>query len=132
MLADNRIAQLASWDEPSLKAELQYLIDCDVEFNCAAIGFSTPEVNYILERADNLGGRAKKPRKQTRKQISALAVCKADDVWRLGDHSLHCGTAHLEQADAIIRRWQAEIGEDATDGLTGEPFPARERNRRDY
>jgi len=45
---------------------------------------------------------------------------------------LHCGTAHLEQADAIIRRWQAEIGEDATDGLTGEPFPARERNRRDY
>src|SRR5262249_439025 len=123
MLADNRIAQLASWDETALRHELEYLVHCDIDFDFAATGFSGPEVNYILERADDHRARCK----VSRRPRNAPVVSKPDDVWCLGDHWLRCGPTHPEQVDAIVRRWQAETGADAIDPVTRGQFNDRER-----
>ena len=44
MLADNRLAELASWNPKALRRELSFLSDLDIDFDFGAIGFETPEI----------------------------------------------------------------------------------------
>ncbi|HUS98512.1 MAG TPA: DNA methyltransferase [Hyphomicrobiaceae bacterium] len=89
-IADNRLAELAEWDETMLAIELQGLIEID--YNVEVTGFETPEIDLVIS-----------------KQIAPIAVGPSDvipdiednkpavtrlgDVWRLGDHRLGCGDA---------------------------------------
>src|SRR5438128_9688768 len=52
LIADNRLAELASWNEKSLKRELQFLSELDIDFDFSAIGYDTAEVDFILEGSD--------------------------------------------------------------------------------
>ena len=122
-VADNRLAQLASWNKESLKRELEFLSDLDIDCDFSAIGFDAAEVEFILERNVDANDRAS----AHPIPIEAPAISKPGDLWRLGEHLLYCGSAHPHQADAIIRCWQADTGADAIDGLTGERFYERER-----
>src|SRR6516164_2270955 len=49
VIADNRLAEKAGWDREILAVELQGLIDLD--FDVTMIGFETPEIDIILEKA---------------------------------------------------------------------------------
>jgi ParB-like chromosome segregation protein Spo0J len=49
ILADNRLAELASWNRKALGRELRFLSDLDIDFDFTSIGFETAEVDFILE-----------------------------------------------------------------------------------
>lgn len=129
-LAENRLAQLASWDEDTLKRELAFLSDYDISFDFTAIGFETAEIEFILkteaDRHSHSGSRAK-PR---RMRAMPPAVSKCGDVWRLGDHVITCGEVQPDQVDRLIRDWQAQTGVAAIDVRSGQSFDAIERERR--
>src|SRR5437870_11078692 len=48
-LADNRIGELASWDNEKLAIELKELEAIDLHLDLVITGFETPEIDMILD-----------------------------------------------------------------------------------
>ena len=49
IIADNRLAEKAGWDQGLLALELDYLNSLDIEFDLTITGFEDPEIDVILE-----------------------------------------------------------------------------------
>lgn len=89
ILADNRLALSAGWDEEMLRVELESLKED--EFNLDVVGFTEEEIEEILagpeQTTSGLTDEDAVPDEQER------AVTVAGDVWVLGQHRLLCGDA---------------------------------------
>lgn len=88
MIADNRLAELASWDEVLLKKELQFLSGYDFDFS--AIGFDTPELDIILNGSTSAEGEEDR---LPQASSDRTPISKPGSLWLLGDHRLYCGDA---------------------------------------
>ena len=88
ILADNRLAELAGWDNSILAIELQHLINLD-DFDVAVVGFDVPEIDMIL------GEAGPEPDKDDVVDVdeTATAVSEPGDLWQLGEHRVLCGSA---------------------------------------
>ncbi|MFD0916870.1 site-specific DNA-methyltransferase [Pseudahrensia aquimaris] len=92
VLADNKLAENAGWDEELLAIELQGLID--LEFEIDDIGFSMTEIDIILDGAQDKGPTASDGHLDSVPPILAgPAVTHLGDLWHLGEHRLLCGDA---------------------------------------
>jgi hypothetical protein len=97
IIADNRLAEHASWDQKQLVRELHFLSELDIDYDFSAIGFDTPEIDFILEGIDELSDGAD----ALPKALNCSPVSKVGDVWLLGDHRLCCGNA-LESGPYLV------------------------------
>lgn len=52
VLADNKLALNAGWDEDLLAAELGALMSDDLDFDIGVTGFSIPEINSLMEAVE--------------------------------------------------------------------------------
>jgi DNA methylase/ParB-like nuclease domain len=90
ILADNRLAELASWDKAKLARELQYLVDLNYEVEIT--GFETPQIDLIFEEAASAD--AEDPADWTPPVDRAKPpVSRFGDAWWLGRHRLLCADA---------------------------------------
>lgn len=98
VIADNRLAETAGWDDDLLRLEIGSLIDMDLEFEIEAIGFETGEIDVLMAVEGGTGDTESLPEPEDGPAISELG-----DVWLLGRHRLVCGDA-LEAAsyDALM------------------------------
>ena len=96
VLADNKLALNAGWDQDILAIELQALIDLD--FDVTLTGFSLAEVDFTLDAARERDPEAPPGVEDEIPSIAAEAVTRMGDVWVLGRHRLVCGDAR-EAAD---------------------------------
>lgn len=80
ILADNRLAELAGWDEELLKIELDALKELD--FDIGLIGFEDFKFKEELLAEDNFDVEA---------ALEKPTVAKHGDVWTLGRHKIICG-----------------------------------------
>ena len=90
ILADNKIAQNAGWDRDILAIELQHLSSIELDFDVEITGFSTPEIDIIIDSPTVLPLAAEDdaiPEPIT----DAPAITQAGDIWELGKHRLICG-----------------------------------------
>ena len=89
VLADNKLALNAGWDEEMLRVELESLKEDD--FNLDLVGFTTEELDDLLhdpeETHEGLTDEDAAPEPQE------TAVTVPGDVWILGEHRLLCGDA---------------------------------------
>ena len=92
-LADNRLAQLGTWDNAALAIELAAIIEFD-ESPIEILGWDTAEIDVIL---DDIGTNetsvsASDPADE---QIEAPVdpVSRPGDLWLLGSHRLLCGSS---------------------------------------
>lgn len=90
VLADNKLALNAGWDEELLAEELKELLIQD-EFTIDITGFSIAEVDHIIE--GNPNEETGDPREDALPEGEAPSRCKLGDVWQLGRHRLICGNA---------------------------------------
>lgn len=103
VLADNKLALSAGWDQDLLAIELQGLID--LEFEVELTGFSIAEIDLVLDHAADRGVTA--PEGQTEARDDAVPaplpepVTRLGDIWQLGRHRLLCGDARL--AESYVR-----------------------------
>ena len=99
VIADNRLAETAGWDDDLLRLEIGSLIDMDLEFEIEAIGFETGEIDVLMAVEDGTGEAESVPEPE-----DGPAVCELGDVWLLGRNRLVCGDA-LEAAsyDALLK-----------------------------
>jgi DNA modification methylase len=89
IIADNRIAMNAGWDEELLKVELEALQIED--FDLDLLGFDPTEIDNILfsDEEDTSEEDEAVP------ELPEVPISKLGDVWILGDHRVLCGDATL-------------------------------------
>ncbi|MAY20778.1 MAG: DNA methylase N-4 [Erythrobacteraceae bacterium] len=89
-LADNRLAELATWDEEALAIEIAAIIEMD-ETPIEILGWETAEIDLILEDSAKRDFSSDAADEQI--QPPANAVSREGDVWQLGRHRLLCGSS---------------------------------------
>jgi DNA modification methylase len=111
-LADNRIAELATWDEEVLKVELSELVLEDLDFSISDVtGFAGPEIDAITFGptfgSDPADGETAAP---------ANPVTHIGDCWKADGVTLVCGDALRPATYAALD------GERANMALTDMPY----------
>jgi ParB-like chromosome segregation protein Spo0J len=115
MIADNRLTEIAYWDDRLLAEELQALSSVELDFDIEAIGFDMGEIDLRIESLD--------PKETSAvelpiPEVSGPAVTRVGDLWLIGQHRLICGDARSGAAHAEL------IGaERATAVFTDPPRP---------
>jgi DNA modification methylase len=101
VLADNKLALNASWDEQILAEELQNLISMDAEFDIEVTGFSISETDALIEglHPEEAGDPVDDELPEIPK---GPPVSCAGDLWLLGDHLVVCGSALEEDTYAAL------------------------------
>ncbi|HML90850.1 DNA methyltransferase [Methyloceanibacter sp.] len=93
ILADNKLAENAGWDEEILATELQFLLDSELDFEIGVIGFETHEIDILIdglavqEPGDPADDVLPEPPEQ------AATISREGDLWILGEHRLLCADA---------------------------------------
>jgi len=103
VIADNRLAELAGWDQDLLALELQGLAELDLDFDLEVIGFETPEVDLLIGHAAK-GQEADPADEVPAMDPEAPTVSRLGDLWAIGPHRLLCGDALDESAYARLLR----------------------------
>jgi DNA modification methylase len=90
VIADNKLALNAGWDEDLLAEELEALSLLDLDFDVTLTGFTIAEIDSLIE--------AKDPEEPGDPADDVLVTeaprrVQPGDVWRLGPHRLICGDA---------------------------------------
>ena len=91
-LADNRLAELAGWDEEMLTIELQHLSTIDLDCSIEVIGWDHAEIDVMLDQPEATEGKLD-PADEDVPPVQMQAVSRTGDIWLLGPHRLLCGSA---------------------------------------
>jgi DNA modification methylase len=92
-IADNRLSELASWNQTVLGEQLKLLADADLTFDIEATGFTIGEIDLHIESLSEM------PPGDGTDFIDDIAgpdVAILGDLWQLGEHRLLCGNALVE------------------------------------
>jgi DNA modification methylase len=99
VLADNRLAELAGWDEALLALELSELSGLDLEFDLTVTGFAVAEIDLLIEGAQTSAPAADAVPPL---DLETPPVSRLGDLWQLGPHRLLCGDARDRAAVARL------------------------------
>ncbi len=106
VLADNRLALNAGWDEAMLRVELDALREDD--FDIGLLGFDDEEIEALL--AEPGEAAAGKTDENAVPEAPETAVTVPGDVWLLGDHRLLCGdSTQIESVEKVLAGGLADM-----------------------
>jgi DNA modification methylase len=110
VIADNKLAMNAGWDDEMLRLELQDLIDSG--FDVDLTGFSQEEIDKLMpKQVEGLTDEDAVP------ETPETPVTVPGDIWILGDHRLMCGDS--TSIDAVEKLMD---GQKADMWLTDPPY----------
>jgi ParB-like chromosome segregation protein Spo0J len=143
MIADNRLAENASWNGPLVVEQLKQISLAEPDFAIETTGFELDEIEFGTV-SSTARPRRRPPRPDAVKPLrQALpSVCRDGDWWLLGSHRVGCGklgdavaemlsaredavvvlAAEPAAADAVIRGWQGRTGGIARQAESGRDF----------
>ncbi len=102
ILADNKLALSAGWDEEMLRLELEALAEQD--FELALTGFDDQELKDLLIAESQRLDPNEVP------EPPQIPTTKLGDVWVLGDHRLLCGDGlQIDLLDRLLDRRKCEL-----------------------
>jgi len=105
VIADNKLAELAGWDEELLAQELVALNA--EEFPLDVIGFSDEELAGLLDSDLTVGGQEGEDEAPAPPEV---AISQAGDRWSCGDHVVLCGDAtQPPDLDALLAGKRAAL-----------------------
>jgi DNA modification methylase len=107
VIADNKLALNAGWDEELLTIELQELLACN--FDIEITGFSIADIDDLIDSI--------KPEEQGNPADDGLpclekgpAISRAGDLWLLGNHKLYCGDSRNPKSfEALLGSEKAQM-----------------------
>ncbi|MBE7725883.1 MAG: site-specific DNA-methyltransferase [Enterocloster citroniae] len=97
ILADNRMAMDAGWDEELLRVEIEALQA--ESFDVCLTGFDEKDIAELFEGED---GDAQDDDFDVDGELQNPPVSKSGDVWLLGNHRLICGDSAKEETYAVL------------------------------
>ncbi|MGO9144728.1 MAG: site-specific DNA-methyltransferase [Desulfomonilia bacterium] len=93
MIADNRLTEIAIWDDALLAEQLKILSEVDLDFSLEVTGFSMGEIDLRIEGLSSAEGKDDPADKLPPLPMGA-PVTQPGDLWLFGDrHRLLCGNA---------------------------------------
>lgn len=95
IIADNRMALDAGWDEELLRVELEALEE--MGFDLGMTGFDEKELAALFPTEE-----AKEDDFDVEAELQKPAFTKSGDVWTLGRHRLVCGDSTKEETYAVL------------------------------
>lgn len=103
LLADNRLAELAGWDQETLAIELAELSTLEIEFDLEITGFETADIDQIIG-----GGKPTHEPDEPPEDLEpqTAVVSKVGDLWHLGEHRLLCADAREPGSYATLLNGQ--------------------------
>lgn len=111
VIADNRLAELATWDRETLTIELKDLVALD--FDVETTGFATGEIDILFDGAEPTPDRDQAD--DLPEAPAGPAVSRLGDLWHLGRHRLLCGDA-LQRAS-----YRQLLGDEKTQMVFSDP-----------
>ena len=91
ILADNRFAMDAGWDEEMLRVEMEALQGMD--FDLGLTGFDEKELAALFETDDE----AKEDDFDVDAELEKPCIAHAGDIWHIGKHRVICGDSTLPE-----------------------------------
>ena len=91
MIADNRLTEIATWDDQLLGEQLKELATVDLNFAIEATGFEMNEIDLRIEALQQ-GSERVKGEPPIPAPVGS-AITRPGDLWTLGPHRLLCGDA---------------------------------------
>jgi len=99
LLADNKLALNAGWDEEILGSELKELLVSDLGIDIGITGFTIAEIDRAIE---GLAVEEDGNPEDDQLPPTVPSRCVAGDVWQLGPHRLLCGNSLDRDAVVIL------------------------------
>ena len=93
LIAHNRLAESAGWDQEMLKLEVAELRED--QFDLSILGFDLPEIDAMI-------GPAPEPEVPDPEAPPVEPYCEPGDVWLLGDHRIMCGDCRSDDDMASL------------------------------
>src|ERR1035437_1464961 len=103
IIADNKLAENAGWDQQMLASELQFLSSLDLDFDLTVTGFDEADIDVMLQAGvatADADGADEIPEVDR----SLPPVTRLGDVWILGKkgHRVYCGDARKRKSFTIL------------------------------
>ena len=111
IIADNKLAENAGWDDGLLRIELAALEALDLDFGLETIGFEIAEIDIILQ-TDDTDDEEPAPEPAPGRPVSRVG-----DLWLLGPHRLLIGNSLDAESYARVTN-----GEPAAAMFTDPPY----------
>ena len=111
VIADNKIAENAGWDEELLRQEIHVLDDLD--FDIDILGFSEDDLENILLDPDVAQGGMTD--EDALPEVAENPTSVVGDIWICGDHKVLCGDS------TMIDAYQNLMGEELADMVFTDP-----------
>ena len=96
IIADNRLAMNAGWDDEMLAVELADLELAD--FDLELLGFDAAELNKLMGDL----GDVEDDDFDVDEELNNPAITQAGDLWLLGEHRLFCGDSTKEETFTLL------------------------------
>jgi DNA modification methylase len=97
-IADNRLTEIASWDDQLLAEQLQELSLLDLDFDIEVTGFEMGEIDLRIASLEDEAELGDDPADTLPELPARPPITKLGDLWLLGTHRVLCGNA-LECTD---------------------------------
>lgn len=90
VIADNKLAENAGWDDDLLRIEIEALQD--ESFDVSLLGLEDEELARLLAAQDAIDGLTDE---DAVPELPEIPACKGGDLWLLGEHKLLVGDATI-------------------------------------
>ena len=110
VIADNKLADNAGWDDALLATELKGLLDLDIDLDVELTGFDMGEIDVILGQKRPTEDEVVEEPDRDRPPVSRVG-----DLWMIGLHRLICGDC-LDP-----KTWAALLGTDKAQMVFTDP-----------
>ena len=98
LIADNRLTEMASWDDRLLAEQLKELSLLNLDFSLELTGFEMGEIDLRIASLEEVPNPSDDPADVVPEVPTRMPLSKPGDLWWLDDHRVLCGNA-LELAD---------------------------------
>jgi hypothetical protein len=109
-IADNKLTENGAWNEELLANHFRELSALEINFSLDVTGFEIGEIDFLIESE----GKSEATEDDAADDLQAIPsgppVCKAGDIWLLGQHRVFCGNS-LESASytALTKGEKADL-----------------------
>ena len=101
MIADNRLAEQASWDDKLLGEHFRALGEVELDFDLEATGFEVAEIDLLIEGVGPAAKSVTDPADEL-PQRAEIQVTRPNDLWSLGRHKVFCGDSRDNKTYVLL------------------------------
>ena len=102
VIADNKLAENATWNEKLLAEQFKALSLVKLDFSLEITGFDMGEIDLLIEGLSPLTDDDGDPADALPNDLSEHVVTHPGDLWILDNHRIYCGSALDAEAYAVL------------------------------